>query len=51
MQLQGRAPRAPQPQERARVALGGRPPRAPTDPDVRNSRIRLFVTRVHCAGA
>jgi hypothetical protein len=29
----------------SRVAEGGSPPPAPTDPDVRNSRIRLFVMR------
>jgi len=38
------------PKRFARVAPGGRPPGAPTDPDVRDSRIRLFVTRFHCAG-
>jgi hypothetical protein len=32
-----------------RVAPGGHPPGAPTDPDVQNYRIRLFVTRFHCA--
>ena len=30
-----------------RVALGGYPPRAPTDPDVRNYRIRLVQSTVH----
>jgi len=29
-----------------RVALGSCPPRAPTDPDVRNYRIRLFEQRL-----
>ena len=33
----------------SRVALGGCPPRAPTDPDVRNSRIRLFEAEVRYA--
>jgi hypothetical protein len=32
-----------------RVALGGFPPRAPTDPDVRISRIRLFETQFRYA--
>jgi hypothetical protein len=32
-----------------RVAPGGCPPGAPTDPDVRDYRIRLFVTRVRYA--
>src|ERR1700694_3155093 len=32
-----------------RVDLGGRPPRPPTDPDVRNSRIRFLGSRVCCA--
>lgn len=31
-----------------RVAPGGSPPGAPTDPDVRNSRIRLFGLRIRC---
>src|SRR5947207_6122917 len=31
-----------------RVAPGSRPPGAPTDPDVRDSRIRLFRSRVRC---
>ena len=31
---------------RNRVAPGGSPPRAPTDPDVQNSRIRLLETRI-----
>jgi len=35
---------------RGRVALGGCPPRAPTDPDVRNCRIRLFETQIRYAG-
>jgi hypothetical protein len=35
----------------ARVAPGGVPPGAPTDPDVRDSRIRLFVTRLRYVGA
>src|SRR5262249_20739711 len=30
-----------------RVALGGYPPRAPTDPDVRNYRLRLVRPTVH----
>ena len=30
-----------------RVALGGYPPRAPTDPDVRNYRIRLVRPTLH----
>ena len=30
-----------------RVALGGYPPRAPTDPDVRDYRIRLVQSTVH----
>jgi hypothetical protein len=34
----------------ARVAAGGCPPAAPTDPDVQNSRIRLFGTRIRYAG-
>ena len=33
---------------RGRVALGSCPPRAPTDPDVRVSRIRLFGLRLCC---
>ncbi len=33
----------------ARVAAGGCPPAAPTDPDVQNSRIRLFGTRIRYA--
>ena len=37
---------------RGRVAEGGCPPPAPTDPDVRDSRIRLLVTRLrYMAGA
>jgi len=32
-----------------RVAAGGYPPAAPTDPDVRNSRIRLLSLRFRCA--
>ena len=31
-----------------RVALGGYPPRAPTDPDVQISRIRLLILRLRC---
>jgi uncharacterized protein (UPF0276 family) len=34
----------------ARVAAGGCPPAAPTDPDVQNSRIRIFGTRIRYAG-
>src|SRR6266403_1072073 len=34
----------------ARVAAEGCPPAAPTDPDVQNSRIRLFRTRIRYAG-
>src|SRR5262249_53056399 len=33
--------------EACRVALGGYPPRAPTDPDVRNYRIRLVRSTLH----
>src|SRR5262249_2598076 len=46
----GRAPREPgghRPVSDRRVALGGYPPRAPTDPDVRNYRIRLVQPTVH----
>src|SRR5262249_19440771 len=32
---------------RSRVVLGGYPPRAPTDPDVRHYRIRLVRPTVH----
>jgi hypothetical protein len=32
---------------RCRVALGGRPPRAPTDPDVQLSCIRLVRSTLH----
>lgn len=32
----------------SRVGQGSRLPRPPTDPDVRNSRIRLFRLRVRC---
>ena len=32
-----------------RVAPGDHPPRAPTDPDVQVSRIRLFETRLRYA--
>jgi hypothetical protein len=32
---------------RCRVALGSCPPRAPTDPDVRNCRIRLVRSTLH----
>ena len=35
--------------EDGRVAPGGYPPRAPTDPDVRDSRIRLLGLRFRCA--
>src|SRR6267143_7127564 len=34
----------------ARSAPGGCPPAVPTDPDVQNSRIRLFGTRIRYAG-
>ena len=34
---------------RGRVALGGCPPKAPTDPDVRDSRIRLVTGWFRCA--
>src|SRR5262245_7358296 len=37
----------PAPRCHSRVALGGYPPRAPTDPDVRNYRIRLVQSTVH----
>jgi len=33
---------------RGRVALGGFPPRAPTDPDMQISRIRLLKLRLRC---
>jgi hypothetical protein len=36
---------------RRRVAPGGHPPGAPTDPDVRDYRIRLFGARTCYAGS
>ncbi len=47
--LRARLPPVPR-RSFARVAAGGCPPAAPTDPDVQNSRIRLFGTRIRYAG-
>jgi hypothetical protein len=37
------------PKVSARVDLGGYPPRPPTDPDVRDYRIRLLEMRIRYA--